>query len=276
EGLAPLRPQPGRAARGAAGAGGGGHGVSGAAPLPGRPARPRGAAAAMAGRQPALPARHGPVRPRHRRPDLPWRPGVAADRLRRHPDRGGHRDRGGGARRLLRRRGRHRADARDGGLPDAAQLPAAPAPRGGVRLRSADDHGRHRRRVLAARGAADARGVPFPPHARVHAGRAPARLGRRAPDPARGPAQRAAARPRLRQRGDGRVHPAGKRAVLPPALGPQRAVLGQPDRPRAERAADGVVRVGDPGGGDPAHHPRRVAGGAGAERRAEPAPCRPL
>src|SRR5690606_17032757 len=57
---------------------------------------------------------------------------------------------------------------------------------------------------------------------------------------------------------------------VPEPVGPERGFVGQPDRPRPRRASHAVVRVGDPGRGDPAHGAGGFAGRPGAQRRPEP------
>ncbi len=162
------------------------------------------------------------------------------------------------------------ADARHGSLPDPAQLPAASGARRRVRLHHHDGDDRHRHRLVAGARAAHACGVPVATRAGVRAGGTDAGAEGRAADLRGDPAQRTAARDRLREHRDGGGDPARKRARLPQALRSQCRILGQPDRPRSRRPARAVVCLGDPGRRHPGHGAGRVAGRPGPERCAEP------
>ncbi|KAG1443808.1 hypothetical protein G6F57_017986 [Rhizopus arrhizus] len=221
----------------------------------------------MARRERAISAGHRPGRARHCRADPARRTRHAGDRA------GGdavvradRRDAGRGGR-LLRRGHRRPVDAGDGSLPAPAQLPVAAGAGGGVRFRPAHRRAGDRPGVMAAGGAPDAVGVPDAQGARIRPGGPGAGHGRPAPDLPRNPAQRLAARQRVRQRHHGHRHPAGKRAGFPEPVRPQRAFLGQPHRRRPGSPPGAMVRIRHSRRCHPADRPGDFAGGAGDQRR---------
>ena len=237
--------------------------------LPRQPAGARRAAVAGAVRQSEISARHGFGRSRCDGAALLRRANRASGRFggHGHRHRDGDRDRCGCG--ILRALDRHGSHARDGGVPDRAQLPPAARAGGDLRLAHRDLGARHRGGLVDRSRAAHPRRVPGAPQPRVRGGMPGHRHAGLAHHLLRDPAQCAAAHHRLCQRRHGAVDTAGERACLSRPVRPQRGLLGQPDCGRQARAACRLVRRRAAGARHPRYGPLRLADRPGAQRRAQ-------
>ena len=203
--------------------------------------------------EPRVLARHGRRRREHARPAHRRREGLAAHRVLRRGDLGGHRRHGRDPLRLLRREDGHRAHADDRLLPGDPRRPADHRDRRALRPQHLEHHRDHRDHLLDVHRAPPARADEERPRAGLRAARAGARrrqlAPRRAPRPAAGDAA-----PRREHGSPDRLCDLRRDLHhLPRARRPDHDLVGKPDRERVQGRRDhqrGLV------GGAPAGHLR--------------------